>query len=80
MMVPPLWLDGLTTLFTAWLKVVVVPGGGPFADAVRTAQGLWQFSDEVAHVMAIGAMDQFGRMLCGIEAAAEFCGLIPVNP
>jgi len=51
----------------------VVPGGGPFADAVRTAQGVWQFSDEVAHVMAIGAMDQFGRMLCGIEAAAVPC-------
>ena len=65
------WLRELARSRSA--RFVVVPGGGPFADAVRTAQGVWQFSDEVAHVMAIGAMDQFGRMLCGIEAAAVPC-------
>jgi 5-(aminomethyl)-3-furanmethanol phosphate kinase len=57
-------------------KFVVVPGGGPFADAVRAAQGRWGFSDEVAHAMAIGAMDQFGRMLCGIEVGSIPCSTL----
>jgi aspartokinase-like uncharacterized kinase len=52
---------------------VVVPGGGPFADAVRVAQQRWRFGDEVAHAMAIGAMEQFGRMLCGIELGSVPC-------
>ncbi len=58
-------------------RFVAVPGGGPFADAVRAAQGRWGFSDETAHVMAIGAMDQFGRMLCGIEVGSIPCSTLP---
>jgi aspartokinase-like uncharacterized kinase len=54
-------------------RVVAVPGGGPFADAVRAAQRRWRFSDRVAHALAIGAMDQFGRVLCGIEDRAMPC-------
>jgi 5-(aminomethyl)-3-furanmethanol phosphate kinase len=54
-------------------RYVVVPGGGPFADAVRAAQSTWQFSDQVAHVMALGAMDLFGHMLCGLEAGLSAC-------
>jgi aspartokinase-like uncharacterized kinase len=54
-------------------RFVVVPGGGPFADAVRAAQSQWHFSDELAHTMAIGAMDQFGRMLGGIESGSIQC-------
>lgn len=48
-------------------QAVVVPGGGAFADQVRAAQELWRFSDRVAHAMALLAMDQYARMLCGIE-------------
>lgn len=58
-------------------RFVAVPGGGPFADAVRAVQQVWRFSDEVAHTMAIGAMDQFGRLLCGIEAASMPCTTLP---
>ena len=54
-------------------RIVAVPGGGPFADAVRAAQRQWRFRDHVAHAMAVGAMDQFGRMLCGIEVRAMPC-------
>lgn len=54
-------------------RFAVVPGGGPFADAVRTAQRRWRFSDRVAHSMAVGAMNQFGHMLCGIEPRALPC-------
>jgi 5-(aminomethyl)-3-furanmethanol phosphate kinase len=44
-------------------RVVIVPGGGPFADTVRSAQALMQFDDVAAHQMAVLAMEQFGRAL-----------------
>lgn len=47
-------------------RVVVVPGGGSFADQVRDAQRGFGFDDATAHRMAILAMEQFGLMLCGL--------------
>jgi 5-(aminomethyl)-3-furanmethanol phosphate kinase len=43
--------------------VVVVPGGGPFADAVRAFDRTVGLSDEAAHWMAILAMDQYAHVL-----------------
>jgi aspartokinase-like uncharacterized kinase len=40
-----------------------VPGGGPFADAVRRYDDRVGLRDETAHWMAILAMDQFGLAL-----------------
>jgi aspartokinase-like uncharacterized kinase len=57
-------------------RFVAVPGGGPFADAVRAAQQRWRLSEDVAHAMAIGAMEQFGRMLCGIELGSMPCSTL----
>lgn len=48
-------------------KVVIVPGGGVFADAVRQAQTLTGVSDGLAHELALLAMDQFGLLLAGIQ-------------
>lgn len=48
-------------------KIVIVPGGGPFADQVREAQKHWDISDGTAHKMALLAMDQYGLMLAGLE-------------
>ncbi len=47
-------------------KVVIVPGGGPFADQVRDAQKQHNFNDPIAHEMALHAMDQFGLFLIGM--------------
>jgi aspartokinase-like uncharacterized kinase len=47
-------------------RAVVVPGGGPFADAVRAAQHRWGFDDSAAHSMALLAMDQFGYQLAAM--------------
>jgi aspartokinase-like uncharacterized kinase len=38
-------------------RFVIVPGGGPFADAVRTAQGHMRFDERTAHHMALLAME-----------------------
>ncbi|MGA8169645.1 MAG: uridylate kinase [Methylocystis sp.] len=50
--------------------MTIVPGGGPFADAVRAAQPSMDFSDRVAHKMAMLAMEQYGLAL-----ADKFDGL-----
>lgn len=52
-------------------RVVIVPGGGPFADQVRAAQQRWRFDDAVAHRMAMLGMAQYGMMLCGIQPDLE---------
>ena len=55
-------------------SAVIVPGGGPFADAVRSAQSGMGFDDEAAHHMALLAMEQYGRALIslnGLLAAAD---------
>ena len=48
-------------------RVVVVPGGAAFADAVRAAQAHWGFDDVAAHNMAVLAMAQTAFMLQAIE-------------
>ncbi len=57
----PVWLEVLASKCSR--DVIVVPGGGPFADQVRTAQLRWGFSDLAAHRMAVLAMEQYGMML-----------------
>ncbi|WP_292637875.1 (5-formylfuran-3-yl)methyl phosphate synthase, partial [Mesorhizobium sp.] len=45
------------------LPIVIVPGGGQFADQVRESQIYMDFSDTAAHAMAILAMEQFGQVI-----------------
>jgi aspartokinase-like uncharacterized kinase len=44
-------------------RLLVVPGGGEFADAVRAADARFELSSQVSHKMAVLGMDQFGLML-----------------
>ena len=44
-------------------RLLVVPGGGPFADAVRTLDAHVRLSDDSAHWMAILAMDQYAHVI-----------------
>jgi aspartokinase-like uncharacterized kinase len=44
-------------------RIVVVPGGGPFADAVREFERRVGLSPNAAHWMAILAMDQYAHVL-----------------
>ncbi|TMS57642.1 aspartate kinase [Imbroritus primus] len=66
---------GRDPLLREWLKllseqgggrVVVVPGGGGFADQVRDYQTQWRFNDLVAHNMAVLAMVQYAMMMQGL--------------
>jgi len=57
------WLAALE-LFAG--PLVLVPGGGVFADAVRGMQAKMQFDDVAAHRMALLAMQQYGLALCSL--------------
>lgn len=48
-------------------NIIIVPGGGVFADAVRDAQKLSKISDACAHKLAVLAMDQFGLLLANMN-------------
>lgn len=64
------WISVLRTL--PW-PVVIVPGGGPFADAVRAAQPKVGFDDRTGHAMAVLAMEQYALALAalhGLDLAA----------
>ena len=43
--------------------LLIVPGGGPFADAVRDADRRLGLSDAAAHWMAVLAMDQYAHVI-----------------
>jgi aspartokinase-like uncharacterized kinase len=46
--------------------IIVVPGGGQFADAVREYDRRFALSSDVSHRLAILGMDQFGLLLSQI--------------
>jgi aspartokinase-like uncharacterized kinase len=48
-------------------RVVIVPGGGVFADAVRNAQPAAGYADAAAHHMALLAMEQFGLAMKSLQ-------------
>ena len=48
-------------------NIIIVPGGGVFADAVREAQKLSKISDACAHKLAVLAMDQYGLLLANMN-------------
>ncbi len=65
----PQWLDVLTQLGGG--RVVLVCGGGAFADAVRQQQAHWQFNDLAAHNMALLAMAQTAYFLHALNPALQ---------
>lgn len=51
-------------------RVLIIPGGGKFADIVREFDKTYGLSNTVAHKMAILAMDQYGLFLSDITPNA----------
>jgi 5-(aminomethyl)-3-furanmethanol phosphate kinase len=61
----PGWLEAIASSAG---DIVLVPGGGPFAEAVRAAQPRMGFDDDAAHHMALLGMAQYGRALAALDA------------
>lgn len=55
--------SALKMLSAAQIPIVIVPGGGPFADAVRSLQREMSFDDAVAHRLAMLAMEQMAEWM-----------------
>jgi aspartokinase-like uncharacterized kinase len=53
--------------------LLIVPGGGGFADAVRDHDSRFHLRAATAHAMALGAMDQFGMLLGDLVPGAALC-------
>jgi probable H4MPT-linked C1 transfer pathway protein len=53
------------------VRLVVVPGGGPFADAVRHVDERLTLGDDEAHWMAVLGMDQYAHLLAGRLACGD---------
>jgi uridylate kinase len=64
--VSPHLKDILEHVTAAEAPVVLVAGGGPFADAVRAAQPRMGFGEAAAHRMALMAMAQFAEALASL--------------
>ncbi len=62
-------MKDLDTLSKSY-QLVVIPGGGPFADVVREIYSQYNLSETVAHWMAILAMDQYGFFLSNLSENA----------
>jgi len=56
-------------------RVLVVPGGGPFADVVREVDRRYRLSDAAAHWMAVLAMDQYAHLIVSRLAASAFVSM-----
>jgi len=78
------------TAFRRGRRIVVLPGGGPFADAVRQMFKRVRIGEDAAHWMAVLGMDQYAHALAarlpeaalvdgdgGISAAVQ-AGRVPV--
>jgi aspartokinase-like uncharacterized kinase len=65
----PHWLNLLAQLGGG--RVVLVCGGGRFADAVREHQALWKYNDLAAHNMALLAMAQTAQFLRALNPAFQ---------
>jgi aspartokinase-like uncharacterized kinase len=54
--------------------VVIVPGGGALAEAVRTTQAALGFPDPLAHRLALGAMAGMARIFAALEPRLAVTG------
>lgn len=65
----PRWLELLAELGGG--RVIVVPGGGSFADQAREAQAWWSIDDVAAHNIAVLGMAQMASLMKGLCPALE---------
>ena len=56
--------------------MVIVAGGGKFADTVRESQQILGFDDKKAHLMALLAMEQSAYLLKGLMPELQLAGSI----
>jgi 5-(aminomethyl)-3-furanmethanol phosphate kinase len=67
----------LAIISAARIPVVVVPGGGQFADAVRKLQSEMRFDDATAHRLALLAMEQMAEYFVARQPGMKVARSLP---
>src|SRR5437879_5621408 len=62
------------TAFSPRRRIVIIPGGGPFAEAVRTMFRRVKIGEDAAHWMAVLGMDQYAHALASRLPSAVLRG------
>lgn len=75
----PVWLETIQAIAKR-TNIIIVPGGGEFADKVRETQGIHSFSQYTAHQMALLAMCQYGYLLAEKSINTEIVNNIKALP
>jgi aspartokinase-like uncharacterized kinase len=70
-------LTGVLDVLDRSARTLVVPGGGPFADAVREAYGRGEVDDDAAIGRAVQAMDRYADLLVSRFPRAERVTTLP---
>jgi 5-(aminomethyl)-3-furanmethanol phosphate kinase len=70
-------VTGALATFGKGRRLLVVPGGGPFAEAVRELVRRVKVSDEAAHWMAVLGMDQYAHALTERTPGAVLVEQVP---
>jgi len=58
------WLHTISEISD--MQIVIVPGGGPFADQVRHADDKFNLAEARSHNMAVLAMQQYGNVFASL--------------
>lgn len=66
------WLDAISEYSDR--NIVLIPGGGPFADLVRATDKEFDLDQKKVHLMAVLAMQQYGMMLNSICPTMQLAG------
>ncbi|MDA9718767.1 hypothetical protein N9U60_00035 [Betaproteobacteria bacterium] len=67
-----LWIKFITDHFKG--KAIIVPGGGLFANHIRSVQKNHNLEDDIAHDMALYSMSQMGLLISSIDRTSlHFC-------
>lgn len=61
------WLETISDISNK--KIIIVPGGGPFADQVRKADDKFSLQSKYSHAMAVMAMQQYAGVLKSLSPA-----------
>ncbi len=70
-------VTGALASFGKGRRLLVIPGGGPFAEAVRELVRRVKVGDEAAHWMAVLGMDQYAHALTERTAGAVLVEQLP---
>ena len=67
-----LWINFITYHFKG--RAIIVPGGGLFANHIRSVQKNYNIKNDIAHDMALYSMSQMGLLISSIDRTSlHFC-------